>query len=166
MTWRCGFPRLPDEFQVTTETIRRDLDELSDRGLISRTYGGAAPRSLIGEPGVLLRAQANVAERQRIALAATSLVKPGDVVMIDAGSTTAFFAAELAKSSHPLTAITNSLGVARALGASEAITRAALSRRVSHDRRCRFRTGDLGISRSLSTPMPLFSELGASRRNR
>jgi len=42
--------------------------------------------------------------------------------MIDAGSTTAIFAAELAKSSHPLTAITNSLAVARALGASEAIT--------------------------------------------
>lgn len=113
---------LAEEFQVTTETIRRDLDELSDRGLISRTYGGAAPRSLIGEPGVMLRAQTNVAERQRIALAAVNLVKPGDVIMIDAGSTTAFFAAELAKSAHPLTAITNSLGVARALGTSEAIT--------------------------------------------
>jgi DeoR/GlpR family transcriptional regulator of sugar metabolism len=70
----------------------------------------------------MLRAQTNVAERQRIALAAVSLVKPGDVIMIDAGSTTAFFAAELAKSAHPLTAITNSLGVARALGASETIT--------------------------------------------
>jgi DeoR/GlpR family transcriptional regulator of sugar metabolism len=113
---------LADEFQVTTETIRRDLDELSARGLISRTYGGAAPRSLTGEPGVMLRAQAHVAERQRIAAAAAKLVRPGDVVMIDAGSTTAFFAAELARSSHPLTAITNSLGVARALGTSEAIT--------------------------------------------
>jgi len=113
---------LAEEFQVTTETIRRDLDELSARGLISRTYGGAAPRSLIGEPGVLLRAQAHVVERQRIATAAARLVRPGDVIMIDAGSTTSIFAAELAKSEHPLTAITNSLGVARALGSSEAIT--------------------------------------------
>jgi DeoR/GlpR family transcriptional regulator of sugar metabolism len=70
----------------------------------------------------MLRAQTNIAERQRIALAAAALVRPGDVIMIDAGSTTAFFAAELAKSAHTLTAITNSLGVARALGASEAIT--------------------------------------------
>lgn len=113
---------LAEEFQVTTETIRRDLDDLAARGLISRTYGGAAPRPLIGEPGVLLRAQAHVGERQRIAAAAARLVKPGDVVMIDAGSTTALFAIELAKSSHPLTAITNSLSVARSLGGSEAIT--------------------------------------------
>ena len=63
MTCAVRISALAEEFQVTTETIRRDLDELSARGLISRTYGGAAPRSLTGEPGVTLRAQAHVAER-------------------------------------------------------------------------------------------------------
>src|SRR5262245_47240192 len=88
---------LAEEFQVTTETIRRDLDDLAERGLISRTYGGAAPRPLIGEPGVQLRARSHVGERQQIAAAAALLVRPGDVIMIDAGSTTALFALELAR---------------------------------------------------------------------
>src|SRR3982751_1934631 len=64
---------LADDFQVTTETIRRDLDELSGRGLISRTYGGAAARSLAGEPGVHLRSQAYLRERRRIGAVAATL---------------------------------------------------------------------------------------------
>ena len=81
---------LAEEFQVTTETIRRDLDELSGRGLISRTYGGAAPRSLTGEPGVMLRAQAQCrGAAAHCGLPRRASCKPGDVIMIDAGSTTA-----------------------------------------------------------------------------
>ena len=83
---------LAEEFDVTTETIRRDLDELAERGLLARTYGGAAMRALTDEPGIATRAQTNVAERQRIALDAARLVKSGDVIMIDAGSTTAHLA--------------------------------------------------------------------------
>src|SRR5437868_7775214 len=71
---------LAEEFQVTTETIRRDLDELAGRGLLARTYGGAAGRALASEPGVKARAQTLVAERQRIAKRAAGLVSAGDVV--------------------------------------------------------------------------------------
>jgi DeoR/GlpR family transcriptional regulator of sugar metabolism len=112
---------LAAEFQVTTETIRRDLDELAHRGLISRTYGGAAPRPLTGEPGVELRARTHMEERRRIAAAAVRLVEPGDVLMIDAGSTTTAFAVALSRLPLQATVITNSLGVARALGTSETI---------------------------------------------
>jgi DeoR/GlpR family transcriptional regulator of sugar metabolism len=49
-------------------------------------------------------------------------VKPGDVLMIDAGSTTAFFAQALARKPFEITAITNSLTVAQALGVAETIT--------------------------------------------
>lgn len=112
---------LAEAFAVTTETIRRDLDELSERGLLARTYGGAAVRSLSREPGVQLRSQALVDERQRIAEAAAALVEPGDVLMIDAGSTVAHFAAALAQAALEITVITNSLAVARALGQAETI---------------------------------------------
>ena len=38
--------------EVTTETIRRDIDELTGKGLVSRTYGGAAAKHLSAEPNV------------------------------------------------------------------------------------------------------------------
>ncbi len=79
-------------FDVTTETARRDLDELAEGGALQRTYGGGASRSLIDEPGIGLRDLVHLPERTRIA-AAAALVEPGDAVMIDAGSTTSLFAA-------------------------------------------------------------------------
>jgi DeoR/GlpR family transcriptional regulator of sugar metabolism len=112
---------LAEEFQVTTETIRRDLDEMAGRGLLARTYGGAAGRALASEPGVKTRAQKLVAERGRIAANAARLIAPGDVVMIDAGSTTTHFAEILMKAELEIKAITNSLGVARLLGQSDLI---------------------------------------------
>jgi len=113
---------LADEFGVTTETVRRDLDELSERGLLARTYGGAAVRSVAAEPGVHLRAQEHVVERQRIAALATEEIRPGDVLMIDAGSTTAHFAHALARQPVEVTVITNSLSVASRLGVAESIS--------------------------------------------
>jgi DeoR/GlpR family transcriptional regulator of sugar metabolism len=110
---------LAEEFDVTTETIRRDLDALAERGLLARTYGGAAMRALTDEPGIATRAQTNVGERERIALAAARLVKSGDVLIIDAGSTTSHLAKVLAQLPIAFRAITNSIGVARVLGHSE-----------------------------------------------
>ena len=112
---------LAADLGVTTETIRRDLDHLSERGLIARTYGGAAVRALAAEPGVVTRARAFVEERARIAARAVSLVSSGDVLMVDAGSTTSHFAEALARRELAVTVITNSLGVCRFLGASETI---------------------------------------------
>ena len=112
---------LAGEFGVTGETVRRDLDDLAARGLVARTYGGAAMRSLAAEPGLAARAQALIPERQRIAALAAALVSDGDVLMIDAGSTTSHFAEGLARRNIGLTVITNSLAVARALGSVETV---------------------------------------------
>ncbi|CAN5464247.1 DeoR/GlpR family DNA-binding transcription regulator [soil metagenome] len=110
---------LAEEFAVTTETIRRDLDELAELELLSRTYGGAALRTLSAEPGIATRAKALVAERRLIAQRAVRLVKPGDVLAIDAGSTTTHFAEALVHSMLDIKVITNSFGVARTLSQSE-----------------------------------------------
>lgn len=107
---------LADQFDVTTETIRRDIDDLTDKGLVDRTYGGAASKSLSREPAMEQRRLKQVAERERIASYATSLIEPGDVVMIDAGSTTLHFARALAIGDMELTVLTNCLPVAYALG--------------------------------------------------
>jgi len=106
-------------FSVTTETARRDLDELAESGALQRTYGGGASRSLIDEPGIGLRGLVHAPERTRIAAAAAELVESGDALMIDAGSTTSLFAAALAARNLHLTIVTNCLPVAAALGVAD-----------------------------------------------
>ena len=106
-------------FSVTTETARRDLDELAESGALQRTYGGGASRSLIDEPGIGLRILVNAAERARIATSAAALVEPGDALMVDAGSTTSLFAAALAARNIHLTVVSNCLPIANTLAAGE-----------------------------------------------
>jgi DeoR/GlpR family transcriptional regulator of sugar metabolism len=117
---------LAEEFGVTTETVRRDVDELSKKGLVDRTYGGAAVTPLGSEPTIDVRASVYREERTRIAKQALSLVKNDEILMIDAGSTTAEFAARLAasildNSPTEVTVITNSISVARTLGVAKSI---------------------------------------------
>ena len=93
---------LAGELGVSTETIRRDLDELNQQGMLSRTYGGAAARPFGAEPTLSERYKEYVEERERVGALAARAIKPGQVLMIDAGSTTLHFArrlsAELARS--------------------------------------------------------------------
>lgn len=67
-----GKPRLARRLDVSTETIRRDLDELTEQGVLNRTYGGAV-RSLSTEPSITERHTLFVAERERIAKASVPL---------------------------------------------------------------------------------------------
>jgi DeoR/GlpR family transcriptional regulator of sugar metabolism len=100
---------------VSAETVRRDIEELTQRGLVSRTYGGAAGRQLGLQPEFQDRNTLAVEERDAIAHAAVELVKPGDVLMIDSGSTTARFAHRLAQTAQRITVITNCFAVAHSL---------------------------------------------------
>ncbi len=107
---------LAARFGVSTETVRRDLDELSRQGLVDRTYGGAAPAVSLHEAAVDERARERVAERRRVGACAAGLIDDGDVLMIDSGSTTVHFAQRLAATAPRITVLTNCLGVALALG--------------------------------------------------
>lgn len=109
---------LAKAFAVTTETARRDLDELARSGALKRTYGGGASRSLTDEPGIGIRSRARGAERGLIGAAAAQAVEAGDVLMIDCGSTTSHFANALAARNLHVTVVTNCLPAARALGTS------------------------------------------------
>jgi len=106
---------LAGDYGVSTETIRRDLDELSERGMLSRTYGGAAVRAFAFEPALSDRYMEFVEERQQIGALAAKAIKPGQVLMIDVGSTTVHFARRISAEQHDLTVITNCFGVATAL---------------------------------------------------
>jgi DeoR family galactitol utilization operon repressor len=81
--------RLSELLSVSAVTIRSDLNDLEQKGILVRTRGGAAPAY---HPHVLERQSLNVEAKSRIAQAAAALVNDGDTIMIEAGTTTALVA--------------------------------------------------------------------------
>ena len=110
---------LAARFGVSGETVRRDIEELSAKGAVRRTYGGASVTHAAVQPGFRAREAMAGPERARIGAKAASLVEAGAVLMVDAGSTTARFAQALAGRGVAATVITNSLPVVSAVGDSE-----------------------------------------------
>ena len=84
--------RLAELLGVSVVTIRSDLSDLEQKGILVRTRGGAAPAY---HPHVLERQSLNVEAKSRIAQAAAALVNDGDTIMIEAGTTTALVARHL-----------------------------------------------------------------------
>lgn len=79
---------LARQFNVTTETIRRDLSELQSRGQLRRVHGGAVPMERAHhEPLVTARDQQQTAQKLRIAQAAIAEVPESGSAIIDSGST-------------------------------------------------------------------------------
>jgi DeoR family transcriptional regulator, fructose operon transcriptional repressor len=103
---------LASHFSVSGDTVRRDLDLLANQGFLRRTHGGAvAIESLVLEDSTFLqRMSTHVAEKRRIARAASRLIGDGETLLINGGSTTKLVAAELADKRN-LTIVTNNLGV-------------------------------------------------------
>ena len=102
---------LAREFEVTEETIRRDLEKLESDGIAKKTYGGAvANKSLNVDLPSSVRKRTNVELKQRMAEKILSLVNDGDYVMADSSST-ALFAIRCMKSKHNITLITQSIEI-------------------------------------------------------
>lgn len=99
---------------VSHETIRRDLMELDNRGLINRTYGGAA-RPYAFEAPVRERIKYKIEERERIAAAVCNLIADNEVVLMGAGATTSHVARRMASLNLRLTVITHDFSVAQIL---------------------------------------------------
>jgi DeoR/GlpR family transcriptional regulator of sugar metabolism len=75
------------EWGVSEDTVRRDLDDLAREGLLTRVHGGAVPASpAVGD--FRLREQLSTDEKVRIGRRAAQLVNPGQVVLVDGGTTT------------------------------------------------------------------------------
>jgi len=113
---------LAARLNVSGETIRRDLLEMGETGLLSRTYGGAVARPFGFEPAWNERLNEMAEERERIATLAADLIRPGDALMIDSGSTVLHFARRIAADLKDLTVITHSFPVAMALGGNPSFT--------------------------------------------
>jgi len=105
---------------VSGETIRRDLVELGERGLVDRTYGGAA-RPFALEPALGERERMLVAERRAIGAAVADLIGSDEVLMIGAGSTTLQVARHLAARCSHITVITHAFNIATTLASNPTI---------------------------------------------
>ena len=111
----CSVEDLAQNFGVSTMTIRRDLTALAESGRVIRTHGGAAPaEAVMFEFQFLRRAKQNAAAKDRIGAAAAQLVRDGQSVLLDSGTTTLCIARHL-RERHNLTVITTSLPIASVL---------------------------------------------------
>jgi DeoR family fructose operon transcriptional repressor len=119
---RVEVAELADAFDVTPETVRRDLTALERSGLLRRVHGGAIIVDLFGfEPALAVRESVNVAEKARIAEAALAFLPEEGAIALDAGSSTHHLA-ELLPADRELTVVTNSLPIASLLAGRKELT--------------------------------------------
>lgn len=103
---------LAKRFQVSLETIRRDLFALEGRNLLQRVHGGAIAVSEMHEyKSLRRRLEENVAKKLEASENAMQFIREGDVIMVDTGSTAVEFAKVLKSRFRSLTVITCSLDV-------------------------------------------------------
>ncbi len=103
--------------QVSEATIRQDLERLENEGQITREHGGAYLNTVPAQVGTMtLHHQENMEEKRRIGALAADLVKDGETIILDAGTTTTEIALRLVNRRN-LTVITNALNIAIILGA-------------------------------------------------
>ena len=120
---RMSVVDLAREYDVTTETIRRDLSTLERLNVLRRVHGGAVPANAftVIEAGLRDRDLAQTQEKDAIAAATLSLLPEADATLIfDAGSTTVRLAQSLPRN-RQFTVFTNSVPVASRLAENDQV---------------------------------------------
>ncbi|MEU2596496.1 DeoR/GlpR family DNA-binding transcription regulator [Streptomyces hirsutus] len=129
---RVDVVSLAVQFQVTAETIRRDLKTLDRAGVVRRVHGGAIPVGRLDfEPDLAERETTAADEKDRIARAALAELPDEGTMIVDAGSTVALFAAALPME-FSLTVVTHSLPTAARLADHPGIQLHLVGGRVRH----------------------------------
>jgi DeoR family fructose operon transcriptional repressor len=123
---RVEVSSLADDLSVAPETVRRDLRQLVERGMLQRVHGGAHPVEGVGyESDVTHRSTSMIAEKRRIAAAAAARLEGAESVYIDEGVTPQLVAEALSANLLPgskLTVVTSSLLAAGALANDPQVT--------------------------------------------
>jgi len=110
---------LARQFKTSQVTIRKDLDLLQSQGLAHRSHGGALlSEGALEDPTLREKEKLHHKEKMRIAAAAAGMVKEGQVVILDSGTTTTAIARAL-RGMRKLTIVTNAVNIAADLAGSE-----------------------------------------------
>ena len=120
---KANTDQLAKEFDVSEVTIRRDIDALANKGLLVKTHGGAVSISnslLSYEIPHSMKSEINAAAKKKIGAAGAGFIKDGDIIILDAGSTTL----EVAKAitAKNVTVLTNDIQIALELSHKKDIT--------------------------------------------
>jgi DeoR/GlpR family transcriptional regulator of sugar metabolism len=100
---------LASSLSVSASTVRRALETLQQKGLVTRTHGGVKINSENNfSTSFTFRIHQNSFEKKKIALSAIKLIKNGDIIFLD-GSTSAFYIAEYLKEFKNIRVITNGI---------------------------------------------------------
>lgn len=102
---------LAEAIGVSPSTIRRDLRELDEQGLVTRVHGGASLSETDDESAFAVRLGEHEAEKRRIGAAAAELVEDNSTILITGGTTTQAIIPHLVDR-HGLTVVTNGLNIA------------------------------------------------------
>lgn len=109
---------LAERFNVTLQTIRRDLTDLSDAGLLDRVHGGAVIRTGVSNIGYEDRRRMHEAAKAAIGRACAQAIPNNSSMILNLGTTTEAVARELLNHSN-ITVVTNNMNVANILVANE-----------------------------------------------
>ena len=107
---RVDVETLAERFSVTPQTIRKDLNDLCERGLLQRYHGGAVIASGVANYGYEARRQLATEEKRQIGTKAASLIPDNSSILINIGTTTEQVATAL-RHRHGLLVITNNTNV-------------------------------------------------------
>lgn len=120
---RLQVRKLAEHFGVSSVTIRTDLEYLEQRGLLRRTRGGAVPAETKRfELPLEETRQVHAREKERIGHHAAALVRDGETIILDVGSTTTELAKALSPSLRNVVVITSGLNIALLLESHPGIT--------------------------------------------
>jgi DeoR family transcriptional regulator, glycerol-3-phosphate regulon repressor len=108
---------LASRFDVTLQTIRRDLTEMADAGHLDRVHGGAVPRTGVTNLGYEQRRRMNDAAKTAIARACAAQIPNNCSIIINLGTSTEAVARELLQHTN-ITVVTNNMNVANILVAN------------------------------------------------
>jgi DeoR/GlpR family transcriptional regulator of sugar metabolism len=121
-TGKATVVELSEHFEVSDITIRRDLKELAEQGLIRRAHGGAVYSiNEPDDPPVIQRMLQNRDAKERIGRATAALINDNESVFIGSGSTATYVARHLMERQN-LTVITNAISIATELAAARHLT--------------------------------------------
>lgn len=122
-TGQAQVSKLADQFAVSTVTIRSDLEYLESQGLLRRTRGGAIPTGIKRfELPLEESRRVQSREKERIGSYAASLIRDGETVILDVGSTTTELAKSLSPHLRNVVVVTSALNIALLLESHPGVT--------------------------------------------
>ncbi|WP_245249321.1 DeoR/GlpR family DNA-binding transcription regulator [Vagococcus allomyrinae] len=150
---------LSKQLRVSRETVRKDIVEMEEQGLLKKTYGGAVLDEANIETDYERRRAENEREKSKIAERAYQFIEPGDTIYLDYG-TSSYALAKKLKNFENLTVVTNSIPIVNVLIHSSGINLIILGGNVRKNEDSLFGTFGLTNAKEIFVDLGFFGCAG------